>query len=112
MKPKNTLITPALFQRALAIMIPKKSRQAVISSHEIAICFLSFVGVLIIATRKANGTSKKCKKLMALGAPAALIMRGKKAVAKAVIINVKLVIYNSFFGLKNCLFTELLLYML
>ncbi|WP_233153943.1 hypothetical protein [Scytonema sp. HK-05] len=112
MKPKNTLITPALFKSALAIMIPRRSRQAVISSHEIAICFLSLVGVLVIATRKANGTSKKCTKLMALGAPTALIMRGKKAVAKAVIINVKLVRYTFFVGLRNCLFTELLLYML
>src|SRR5579883_652247 len=93
---------------ALVSMTPSKSKQATIISHVIAICFLFLAGVLVIATSRVNGTTKKCAKLMTLGAPAALIILGKKTVKKDIIISVKLVRYNFLSGFKNCLLADLL----
>ncbi|MGD1913297.1 MAG: hypothetical protein ACFB2X_21355 [Rivularia sp. (in: cyanobacteria)] len=59
-----------------------------------------------MATKRANGAIKKCKKLIAEGAPAAARIRGKKAVINVSNINITLVRYTGFFSLSICCFVE------
>ena len=96
-KSKAALIKPALLIKALIRNTPKKTTMLMNSVLDTAIWsrILGFAVVRMIA--RTSGTTAKCKKLIAEGAPTAFKMRGKKAVQNATYIKIELSTY-SFLG--------------
>ncbi len=96
-KSTITLITPALFKRALAIITVNKIIKPKSIAFEISICLLLLVLVSDIVNPQTNGTMPRWRRLTTDGNFNKVRTRGKKALQNDNIIRVESWIYPFLF---------------